>query len=49
MKNAGAVTIAQDEHSSVVYGMPKAAMQIGAVDYVEDIHNIAAKACSLFK
>lgn len=49
MKNAGALTIAQDEHSSVVYGMPKAARLIGAVDYEEEIHNIAAKACSLFK
>jgi two-component system chemotaxis response regulator CheB len=49
MKNAGAVTIAQDENSSVVYGMPKAARLIGAVDYVEDIHSIAAKAYSFFK
>lgn len=49
MKKAGAVTIAQDEKSSVVYGMPKAAGLIGAVDYVEDIHNIAAKTCSCFK
>jgi two-component system chemotaxis response regulator CheB len=49
MKNAGAVTIAQDENSSVVYGMPKAARLIGAVDYVEDIHSIAAKAYSSFK
>jgi two-component system chemotaxis response regulator CheB len=30
MKNAGAVTIAQDEKSCVVYGMPKEAAQIGA-------------------
>ncbi|WP_020590104.1 protein-glutamate methylesterase/protein-glutamine glutaminase [Desulfobacter curvatus] len=49
MKKAGATTIAQDEKSSVVYGMPKEARLIGAVDYVEDIHNIAAKACSFFK
>jgi len=49
MKQAGAVTIAQDEKSSVVYGMPKAARLIGAVDYVEDIQNITAKACSFFK
>lgn len=30
MKNAGAFTIAQDEKSCVVYGMPKEAAQIGA-------------------
>ncbi len=30
MKNAGAFTIAQDEKSCVVYGMPKEAVQIGA-------------------
>jgi two-component system, chemotaxis family, protein-glutamate methylesterase/glutaminase len=32
MKQAGASTIGQDEASSVVYGMPKAAHEIGAVD-----------------
>jgi two-component system chemotaxis response regulator CheB len=32
MKEAGAVNIAQDEESSVVFGMPKAAYEIGAVD-----------------
>jgi len=30
MKNAGALTIAQDEKSCIVYGMPKEAAQIGA-------------------
>lgn len=49
MKKAGAVTIAQDENSSVVYGMPKEARLIGAVDYVENIHSIAGKTCSFFK
>ena len=32
MKKAGAKTIGQDEASCVVYGMPKAAYDIGAVD-----------------
>lgn len=32
MHDAGAVTLGQDEISSVVYGMPKAAYQLGAVD-----------------
>ena len=30
MKEAGALTIAQDEQTCVVYGMPKAAIEIGA-------------------
>lgn len=34
MRNAGAYTIAQDERTSVVYGMPKEAAAIGAVDKV---------------
>jgi two-component system, chemotaxis family, protein-glutamate methylesterase/glutaminase len=32
MKQAGAVTDAQDEASSIVFGMPKEAIQFGAVD-----------------
>ncbi|RKP47355.1 chemotaxis response regulator protein-glutamate methylesterase [Cohnella endophytica] len=32
MRNNGARTIAQDEQSSVVYGMPKAAYDLGAVE-----------------
>lgn len=34
MKNAGAATIAQDERTSVVFGMPKEAIIRGAVDEV---------------
>lgn len=33
MKEKGALTIGQDEESSVVYGMPKVAYDIGAVQY----------------
>jgi two-component system chemotaxis response regulator CheB len=47
MKKAGAVTIAQDEASCVVFGMPKEAVRIGAVDHVEDIKDIADKAVSV--
>ncbi|NSW90500.1 MAG: chemotaxis protein CheB [Firmicutes bacterium] len=32
MKNSGARTIGQDENSSVVYGMPKVAYNIGAIE-----------------
>jgi len=32
MRNAGARTLGQDEASSVVYGMPKAAFELGAVE-----------------
>lgn len=34
MKEAGALTIAQDESSCVVFGMPKEAIRLGAVDRV---------------
>lgn len=34
LKDAGAVTVAQDEHSSVVHGMPGEAIQIGAARHV---------------
>jgi two-component system chemotaxis response regulator CheB len=41
MKNAGAFTIAQDEESSVVYGMPKEAAAIGAVTKIAPLEQIA--------
>lgn len=37
MKQAGAVTIAQDEASCVVFGMPHEAIKLGAVDYVKPL------------
>jgi len=43
MKEAGAVTIAQDEQSSIVFGMPKEAIKLGAVEYVVSLNNIAVK------
>ena len=49
MKEAGAVNIAQDEKSCVVYGMPKEAISIGAVHHVQDIHSIANKTISLLE
>ncbi len=41
MKEAGAVTFAQDEQSCVVFGMPKEAVRLGAVDKVLPLHEIA--------
>jgi two-component system chemotaxis response regulator CheB len=41
MKEAGATTIAQDEHSCVVFGMPKEAIKLGAVDRVLPLESIA--------
>jgi len=40
IKNRGGVTIVQDEASSVVYGMPKAALEAGAADIVANISEI---------
>jgi two-component system chemotaxis response regulator CheB len=42
MKQAGATTIAQDEATSVVFGMPKEAIDRGAVDVVLPLPRIAA-------
>ncbi len=49
MKKAGSINIAQDEASCVVFGMPKEAINIGAVDHVHDIHSIAQKTISLLE
>jgi len=41
MKEAGAKTIAQDEESSVVFGMPKEAIKINAADVILPLEKIA--------
>jgi two-component system chemotaxis response regulator CheB len=41
LKRSGARTIGQDESSSVVYGMPKVAFNIGAVEKQASLNNIA--------
>lgn len=43
MKNAGARTIAQDEKSCVVFGMPKEAIKKGAAEFVLPLDKIAEK------
>lgn len=47
MRKAGAKTIGQDESTCVVYGMPKAAFDIGAVEYQEKINDIANRTYSI--
>src|SRR5208283_5142149 len=44
MKDAGAVTIAQDEASCIVFGMPKEAISRGAVDMVVPLDQMASAA-----
>lgn len=47
MRKAGARTIGQDESTCVVYGMPKVAYDIGAVEYQEKLQDIARKTYSV--
>ena len=49
MRKAGAVTIGQNEASCVVYGMPKVAYDIGAVQHQMELSNIANKIYSVLK
>lgn len=41
MRDAGAKTIGQDEDSCVVYGMPKVAYEVGAVERQLPLHRVA--------
>lgn len=47
MRKAGARTIGQDESTCVVYGMPKVAYDMGAVEYQEKLDKIAARTYAL--
>ncbi len=47
MKEAGAATIAQDEKSCVVFGMPKEAIKLGAADQILPLQQIAAQVLKL--
>jgi two-component system chemotaxis response regulator CheB len=47
MRQAGAATIAQDEASCIVFGMPREAIQMGAVDHVLPLCDIAAAFAAL--
>lgn len=47
MRKAGAMTIGQDESTCVVYGMPKVAYEIGAVQHQEKIQDIPKRTYQL--
>ena len=47
MREAGARTIAQDEKSCVVFGMPKEAIKMGAAEKVVSLENIAGTSLKL--
>ncbi len=47
MRKAGARTIGQDESTCVVYGMPKVAYDLGAVEYQEKLNDIAGRTYAL--
>jgi len=47
MHDNGAKTIAQDEKSCVVFGMPKEAIELGGVDHILPLSEIAAKIIQL--
>ena len=52
LRQAGARTFAQDEKSSVVYGMPRAAADIGAAEKILPLGEIAAfiaRSCAVRK
>jgi two-component system, chemotaxis family, protein-glutamate methylesterase/glutaminase len=47
MKDSGAINIAQDESSCIVYGMPKEAVARGGVDHILPLEDIPAKILEL--
>lgn len=49
IKKSGGVTIAEDESTAVIFGMPKAAINCGAADYILPSDKIVAKILYLMK
>lgn len=49
IKALGGTTIAQDQESSAIYGMPKAALDTGAVDFMFPPQKIAEQLVKLLK
>ena len=48
MHDAGANTIAQNEATSIVYGMPKEAVKLGGIDVEVGLNDIAAKIMNFY-
>ena len=48
IKQIGGITIAQDQKTSVIYGMPKAAAETGKIDFILSTDRIADKLRELF-
>jgi two-component system chemotaxis response regulator CheB len=48
IKQLGGITIAQDQKTSVIYGMPKAAAETGKIDFVLSTERIAGKLNEFF-
>jgi two-component system chemotaxis response regulator CheB len=42
IKQAGGLTLAEHEDTCVVFGMPRAAIQLGVVDHVTPLHQMPA-------
>ena len=49
MKQAGAITLAQDEKTSVVWGMPGEAVAAGGVDEVLPLNNVAPRLMEIIR
>ena len=49
MRKQGARTLGQDEKSSIVYGMPRAAWELGAVQKQVSLENMAAEMSAVIK
>jgi two-component system chemotaxis response regulator CheB len=47
LRRLGARTIAQDEESCIVYGMPKAAVEMGGAEFVESLSAIYSRMVSI--
>jgi Chemotaxis response regulator containing a CheY-like receiver domain and a methylesterase domain len=43
LRKLGSRTIAQDEKSCIVYGMPKAAVELGGAEYIENLADMYAR------
>jgi two-component system chemotaxis response regulator CheB len=42
VKSAGGITLAQDASTCTIYGMPKAAVELGVVDQIVPLGDLAA-------